>query len=138
MENQDNPKNHKILLILLALVVIICLSAAIYAVTLFLAFNSPKTSNKKEFLLKVTSPESKIATSKKTVTIKGTSQTQGYITITSSQSQKIIKTENGDFSAEISLTEGSNVINITAFTKAGTSQSLSREVLYLDEDLTNL
>ena len=49
------------------------------------------------------------------------------------------KQREGIFSTKVDLLEGKNLINITAFDpQTGESQTTTREILYLDEDLSNL
>ena len=89
--------------------------------------------------LVISSLAENLASDKKTLAISGTTDIDSVVTINSSQTNTIVQTNNGKFSTKIDLVEGKNVLSITAFDpKTGASQIETREILYLDEDLTNL
>ncbi len=87
----------------------------------------------------VSTPSENLATDKKTLTISGTTSIDSLVTINSPQTNTIVRTSNGNFSTKIDLLEGKNILNITAFDpKTGASQTETKEILYLDEDLSSL
>lgn len=89
--------------------------------------------------LSLTEPTQSVATNIKTLNISGNTAIPSVVTINSPQKNLIIESTDGKFSTKIDLVEGKNTINITAFNKiTGESQTLSRDILYLDEFLTNI
>lgn len=101
--------------------------------------SSDKTANAKAFQLALTSPYDNLATSQKLVKIEGLTGSEAVVSVVTASETKTLETQNAKFSLEVGLKEGKNIINITAFDlKTGESQSVSREVLYLQEELTNL
>ena len=110
-------------------------------VTIFLGGQpSTVTENKpRSFNLSVSSPGENLAVGQKQIKIQGSTGIDTIVTVNSGTEAKTLETNNTQFSTEITLKEGRNVIDIVAFDpKTGESQTTSREVLYLEEDLTNL
>ena len=91
------------------------------------------------FMLSVSSPTENLAVSQNKIKIQGFTGNDAIVTVDSGTETKTLETNSTQFSTEITLKEGKNVINIVAFDpKTGESQTTIREVLYLEEDLTNL
>lgn len=89
--------------------------------------------------LAVSTPEKNIATSEKTISISGSTGIKSIVTVSLGKQSKIVETAGSYFSTTLNLTEGKNRITIVAFDpSSGLSQTSSREVLYLNEDLTSL
>lgn len=89
--------------------------------------------------LTIQSPANFLATSEKTVTVSGTTGIKSVVTINSPSQNKIFASQSGTFTSNVDMVEGKNIIKITVFDPVtGTSESQSREVLYLNEDLTGL
>lgn len=85
-------------------------------------------------VLNITSPTEGLITNQETLLVSGTTNdvTSGPVTVTiqlnNGELQSVNVEENGSFSKEITLAEGSNVIKITATDKAGKSTVVTRNV----------
>lgn len=113
---------------------------------LFLIFNIVSNSNKsttntpeKILKLELTSPNENITTSEKTVIVSGNTGIKSIVTISSGKQSKIVETAGSYFSSSLELIEGKNIITVVAFdSSTGESQTTTKEVLYLNQDLTAL
>ena len=117
------------------------LLGVILSLLLFTVLATDKTENPepKNLNLVVTTPQGNLATDKKSFTLVGDTTSDSVVTVNSPLTNTIVQTKNGKFSAKLDLTEGKNVINITAFDpKTGSSQTTTKEILYLNEDLSSL
>ena len=99
-----------------------------------------KTITPKQTLtLEVTSPETNLATSDKTITISGSTKVKSIVTLSTGKQSKIVETSGNYFSGSLELTQGKNIITVVAFdSSTGESKTTTKEILYLDQDLTNL
>lgn len=107
----------------------------------FVVFDKEEDSTKKAEILSLvlTEPSDSLTTDNKTLTLSGKTFGASVVTINSPLKNLVIESNNGNFSAKIDLMEGKNTINVTVFNKSsGVSQTLSRDVLFLDEDLTTI
>lgn len=140
MDNDTEFKNSKIPTFFLG--VVVGLMVALFLLILFnLFFNSKPqpTETTKVLKLDIAQPADNIATSKKTFTLEGSTGIKSIVTLTSGNQSKIVEPVGNRFSATIDLKEGKNVITIGAFDpKTGESQTETKEILMLEEDLTNL
>lgn len=108
-----------------------------------IVFNSNKSATKpteKILKLELNSPNENLATSGKKVIFSGNTGIQSIVTISSGKQSRIVETTKANnFSTSLDLTEGKNVVTITAFNpKNGESQVTTRDILIIEEDLTNL
>lgn len=106
-------------------------------------FDSDRNRNNNQqaqiLTLEVTSPGNSTAVSQKTITVSGSSGVSSIVTINSPLKQTIVEAKDGNFSTQVELTEGKNVIEVVAFDPStGESQTQKRDVLYLAEELKDL
>ncbi len=110
----------------------------------FLSIKKPDTtplpaSKSESFTLQVNKPTPKLTTSEKVVTVTGSTGINSVITIIGPNETKVLQEDGNTFSTTVALSEGKNVIDITAYDPTtGNSQHQIREVLNLNEDLTSL
>ena|SRR3990167_1341584 len=138
METASEPLSSKIIYVLLGLAIGAILS---FTFVFFFVLDKEKDTSTNQPILSLilTNPEPDLATSNKTITVAGTTKVKSLVTVNSSQKSTIIEAKEGTFSTKVDLLEGKNLINITAFDpQTGESQTTTREILYLDEDLSNL
>lgn len=96
---------------------------------------SPTPLPVSSFYLSITDPKDQSVASSKTIKISGkTSPTATVIVFTSGDQQVIQPTKLGDFNTTIQITEGLNLIKITAIEKDGETQTVERMVGYSTED----
>jgi hypothetical protein len=101
--------------------------------------NSEKNTSKEILKLEINRPANYIATSEKTITFSGKTTVESIITVNSSQKSTVIAAKTGEFSFSLDLIEGKNLINISSYDpKTGLSETATREILYLNEDLSSL
>jgi hypothetical protein len=135
MDSANNPKASKIIFLFIGL-----LLGSLVVTGLFFIMQKDKTnttSKESTNRLEINSPVDNLATSQKSVEVSGTTTPNSTITVNSGQKSIAIYSSDGKFSTTLDLVEGQNTINISSFTEAET-KSLSRSVLYLDQDLDNL
>ncbi len=145
MDTEQESLKNKFSKILLGFIVGVASTLLLLLLLILLIVNVTSNSKKQtitsENILKLnlTYPDENLATSDKTVTISGSTGITSIVTISCGKQSKIVAANGGHFSASLDLNEGKNVVTITAFDpNTGDSQQTSREVLYLNEDLTNL
>lgn len=85
--------------------------------------------------LEITEPENSTIISKNLVTIKGKAVKNSLIVIQSSTKEITLENDKENFSAEIPLARGENVINITVYNKKIQLEPQTKElkIYYLDE-----
>ncbi len=135
METASTPLPSKILF---GLVVFIAGLLVSLGLLYFFIFNKDQSNstNKQILTLEISSPETALATSGKTITVTGTTRIKSVVTVNSPQKSTVIDSNDGKFATEVALLEGKNIIAITAFDPStGQSQTSQREVLYLSEEL---
>lgn len=139
MEETDRT-HSKIPIIILGIVLGIALTLGIlFAKNYFFDRNKKATTQAKILTLKIDQPNKNLATANKTITISGSTEIASVVSINSGSQTKIIDTPKTTFSQTLDLSEGKNIIQITAYDPiTGGSQTETREVLYLNEDLSNL
>lgn len=137
---QESLKNRfsKILLGFAGGVILSLLAFLLF--NIFSASNKPKViTARKTLTLSVTSPETNLATANKTITISGSTKVKSIVTLSTSKQSKIVETAGSYFSSSLELIEGKNIITVVAFdSSTGESQTTTKEVLYLNQDLTAL
>lgn len=134
-----NFQNSKFLHFFFGILIGVVLSLAFY----FIFLNSEhKNKSKLEvntLSLQISDPVKNLATSSKTITLSGTTTVKSLVTINYPQKNFVIESNDGKFTTTIDLIEGKNQINVTAYDpQTGQAQTESREILYLDEDISNL
>ena len=138
MENENRPT--RIPTLLFGLLIGLLLAGLIW----LLVRNSSSNTNSvtpptATLSLNLTSPKENLATSENTLTVKGTTGIDSVVTIIGPTETKILQTDGHNFSTIIHLTEGANLIDVTVYNPTtGDSRHTSREVLYLNEALSNL
>lgn len=140
MDDNIESKNSKISTLLLGFVAGLITVLFLPVVFNLLFNNKPQPAKSTKILkLEIAKPADNIATSEKTFTFSGSTGIKSIVTITSGNQAKIIETVGNRFSTTINLKEGKNTITIGAFDpKTGESQTITKEILSLDEDLINL
>lgn len=86
-------------------------------------------------LLEIESPENELVTDVKTIEIKGKSQPNALIVLTTNTEDFVFSADaNGMFTKEITLSANENLITITAYTESGTSETKEFNVTYTQEE----
>lgn len=138
MNTALKPTVAKLLYLSLGLIVgiLFCFSFAFFVI---LDKENEKVTESNILALVLTEPLKSLTTNSKTLTISGTTTIASVIIINSPLKNLVLESSDGKFSTKLDLVEGKNTINITAFNKnTGEGQTLLRDVLFLDEDLTNI
>ena len=97
---------------------------------------SPKSEDKSEnaVLLIIDSPKDEEVIDKKTVTISGKTAADAIIIIsTQTNDQVVTPAANGNFSTTATLTDGVNIIEVTAVNSQGLETKISRMVTFSNE-----
>lgn len=85
--------------------------------------------------LNVDSPTDESVVDNKTVTVSGKTTPDATIVIMTNSDQKVIVPSGvGDFSTTIIITDGTNLIRITAFGSDGQSETIQKTITYSIED----
>ncbi len=85
--------------------------------------------------LNVDSPTDESVVDNKTVTVSGKTTPDATIVIITNSDQKVIVPSGvGDFSTTIIITDGTNLIRITAFGSDGQSETIQKTITYSIED----
>ena len=85
--------------------------------------------------LNVDSPTDESVVGNKTITVSGKTTPNATIVIITNSDQKVIAhSEVGDFSTTIAITDGANLIRITAFGSDGQSTTIQRTITYSTDD----
>lgn len=85
--------------------------------------------------LNVDSPTDESVVGNKTVTVSGKTTPDATIVIITNSDQKVIVPSGvGDFSTTITITDGANLIRVTAFGSDGQSETIQKTVTYSIED----
>lgn len=84
---------------------------------------------------KITQPQDRQIFNTKTVVIKGTSEKESLIVVQSPAKDMVYQTKDDNFSIEMPLVLGENVISLTQYSKnsQGRSQQKQLRIYYLDE-----
>lgn len=86
-------------------------------------------------LLTVDSPKDEEVTNKKTVTVSGKTRPDATVIITAEDSDEVIEpASNGNFSASLSIPNGTTIIYITAVFPNGEEQTIVKTVTFSTED----
>jgi hypothetical protein len=143
MDSAQDSKHLKIPVFFLGTFIGLVLAALVFLLIIF--FSGLKSSSfqpdskKSVFRLNISSPTNHLATSQKEIQISGNTGKNTVITINTDLENKILETNSSNFSTKILLKEGRNFISVSAHDReTGESQTVVREILYLEEELTNL
>ncbi len=86
-----------------------------------------------QLFLKITSPQNNSVSKKNTITLTGETLPNTYIAIVTDKSEYlIVPNKIGQFSQQIKLIKGANLIKITVYTKTGEHQSQTLNLVYTD------
>lgn len=84
-----------------------------------------------QITLELSEPDKDIATTSAKLTINGKTSSNSLVSVTGGSDDAIITTDaGGAFSVPITLTEGLNVLVVSAFTEDGDTSSVTRNVVY--------
>ena len=96
-------------------------------------------TNTKILTLSISSPRENLAVSQKEIQLVGQTGKDSVVTVSTDSETKTLETKNALFSTKLSLREGLNIIQVVAFDlQTGESQTTNRQILYLENELTNL
>ncbi len=85
--------------------------------------------------LNVDNPTDESVVGNKTITVSGKTTPDATIVIITNSDQKVIApSEVGDFPTRIAITDGTNLIRITAFGSDGQSTTIQRTITYSTDD----
>ncbi len=92
---------------------------------------TPQPTDQATLQLDVSSPSADIATSSATLTVSGTTSQSAIVSVTGGASDIIMPAQsNGTFSFPVSLNQGLNQLQITAYTEEGDSALVKHNVVY--------
>ncbi|QQS43840.1 hypothetical protein IPM65_06935 [Candidatus Roizmanbacteria bacterium] len=94
----------------------------------------PVTASTSQAQLVVSSPEPGAVVNEDTVTISGKAPLNGLIVFQSQVAEEILKNEKGDFSVEMPLALGENVIQISVYSGSSTPQEQTLRIYYLKDE----
>lgn len=83
--------------------------------------------------LVITEPLSHTVTSREEITIQGNAPINGLILVQSPSTERIFKNEQAEFTVDVPLARGENVINISVYAGSSTPQEQVLRVYYLPE-----
>lgn len=143
MENQKIIRYPKIPVLFVGIFTGFILAGLIFVLINFYlnarSAGSNSKINTKNLTLSVTSPDKNQATAQKEVQVSGSTGKESIVTVSTATETKILETKSALFSSKLSLREGVNVIQIVAFDpNTGESETTNRQILYLENELTDL
>ncbi len=94
----------------------------------------PVTASTSQAQLVISSPEHGTVVKENTVTISGKAPMNGLVIFQSPVAEEIVKNEKGDFSVEMPLALGENVIQISVYSGSSTPQEQTLRVYYLKDE----
>lgn len=98
--------------------------------------NGPITSKPISFDLEINNPDDEIVSFDKTILVSGKTASQAVVLIsTPSRDTEVDANLLGDFSKEITLDPGLNILYISSFDVQGNSKQIKRTVYYSEEKL---
>ena len=96
---------------------------------------APTPTPVSSLFLSIDSPKDRTVVSKKTVTISGKTQKDAVVTISTSLGDEVVTpSQNGDFSATITIADGENAIYYTAIAPNGEEKQIVQTITYSTED----
>lgn len=137
IEWRPSVDKEKILTIGIGLAVGISAAATYFIVIHFLpgrstnqATFSPQTAPKsKQLAISLTGPDDHIATTAATITFSGQTQTEAKLIFFANADEKVASADaQGNFSADINLEQGKNIISLTALDKFGNTMVVKRDI----------
>ncbi len=97
--------------------------------------NSLSPTPKPNVFLSLREPVQESVSTKKVVTVSGKTKSDAVIVVLTESSEEIIKpTSFGDFSTEITLEEGANILIVKAILPNGEDETVQRVINYYAED----
>lgn len=101
-----------------------------------ISFSSPTPSHDTSgYILSLESPKDEEVVDKKTVTIIGKTVSDAIIVITTETDEQVISpARNGDFNTTQTITDGANIIQITAVFPDGGEKRITRTISYTNEN----
>ena len=95
----------------------------------------PTPTPDRNLFLSVTSPRDEEVVTKKTIIISGKTTADATIVITSETDDEVVKpSRNGDFSVTQTLSDGANLLQITAIFPNGEEKRITKTVSYTSEN----
>lgn len=82
----------------------------------------------------ISEPQSHTVSTEKSITIKGKAPMNGLVMVQSPTSEQILKNETGDFTIDMPLALGENVINVSTYAGSSTPQEQVLRVYYVPEE----
>lgn len=96
---------------------------------------SPVTSEPVSLILNLSSPDDNLMVSSPDLLVSGKTSPGATVLLSANNSDQILDTNKGDFSATVKLTTGVNEFQIAAFDDLGNSKEEQRTVYYSKEKL---
>lgn len=94
----------------------------------------PVTASTSQAQLVISSPVVGAVSKEDTVTISGKAPLNGLIVLQSPVAEEILKNEKGDFSVDMPLALGENVIQISVYSGSSTPQEQTLRVYYIKDE----
>lgn len=96
---------------------------------------SPTPSPSSSTFLTLDQPKDEGIVSKKTITVSGKTRSDAVITILTNGVENVITpTISGDFSAQITLSNGQNIIEVVSIATDGETESIKKTITYSEEE----
>lgn len=93
---------------------------------------APAASSQAQLI--ISDPQSHTMSSEDTITITGRAPMNGLIMVQSQTTEQIFKSEKGDFTVDMPLTLGENVINVSVYAGSSTPQEQVLRVYYVPQE----
>ena len=139
MENELPKEPSRLPFLFIGLIVGLLIAGALWVIVKGGSDTQEAETATNVLSLEITSPAESLATSQNTLTVSGNTGVPSVVTVTGPSETKIISSDNASFSTSVELTEGKNIIDVVTYDPTtGVSEHETREVLYLDEDLSSL
>lgn len=95
----------------------------------------PAPAPTNDILLSISSPKNEIVTSNRTIQVKGTTDPENTVIISTNQEDiAVAPTSNGSFSASISIDSGENKLSITAVNSLGNSKKITQTISFSSDE----
>ncbi len=100
----------------------------------FIQNQTPKNKEPQPDSLVVASPEKDIVVSEAKVNVEGTTKSESLVTISTAKQDVVVEANaKGEFSAEIELDAGANLIKVVSVDKEGNKEEIELAVVYSTE-----
>lgn len=98
------------------------------------ALNVPSPTPDSEHYLAIQEPKDEDVVDKKTITVSGQTTPDATVVVTTESDEQIVKpATNGSFSAQQSIDDGVNIIQITAIFPTGEERRITKTITYSSE-----